>query len=253
MHIVLQHEASNGFFGPRPIIRLATGTLTRTLDAIEPGCVFKDITGFSLGVAVIRLEQVGSGVALNSPLEPGAVECSPDNNWLGVDVAYNEINMVLDRVCRDLPGGRSIPASRDYLDTYVAQMARAMDAIIAWCDSNDAWADRDALVQPWKATLEELGSGRFTRPGEFTLSGEMRKTLDGAWALAAAMPLEDERFESLAEAYFLLRDVGWQDAAYEADPDADATEFGQPARLSNHADNLASAPPPDARHGYSPY
>ena len=253
MHIVLKHDASNGFFGPRPIIRLATGTLTRALDAIEPGRVFKTIEGFSLGVAITRMEQVGNGVALDSPLEPGAVEHSTENNWLDVDIAYNEINMVLDRVSRDLPDGRSIPASRDYLDTFAIQIAAAMDAIIAWCDTNDAWVDRDAFLQPWNTAVEDLASGRLLRPSEFTLSREMRRTLDGAWALADAMPLDDERFESLAEAYFLLRDVGWQDANYEPDPDAEATEFGQPARLSNYADNLASAPPPDASHGYSPY
>lgn len=253
MQIILRSEATCGFLGTRPIIRLATGTLTRMFNTIDPGQAFKQIAGLTITINVTRMEQAGNGVDLDSPPEAGPVEFFEDSNRLAVDVAYNEIGMVLDRVGRDQPGGRSMPAARDYLDTFAQQVDVAMNAAIAWCDGEEAWADRNHVAKPWRIAMNQLKAGKLCRPYEFTLSDTMRTTLDYAWTLIGLTPLEDERYDMLAEAYLLLRDVGWQDADYEADTDAEETEFGQPAKLSNLAANLATAPPPEARQGYSPF
>ena len=252
MQIILRHDATGGTFGARAVIRLAAGTLARTLEGIDPGRAFRTLGGVTICIETIRLEQAGPEVAMESLFEPGPVEHSEETGGLAVDVAYNEINMVLDRVATGQPGGRSIPASRDFLDAFTGQAEAAMAAIIAWCDANDAWADRDYFSARWNAGLDALRAGQPDRPHEFALSAQMRDALDGCWSLAAATPLEEDRFEALAQAYLLLRDAGWEDAEYEADPDAEPTAFGQPARLANFADNIASAPPPDARHGYTP-
>ena len=235
----------------RPVVRLAAGTLFRAMSQVEPERAYRDLHGFAVIVNIVRFEQVGLGVPMDSPLEPGRVGHRKKDRFLTIDVNYNEINMVFDRVERDRPGGRTAATSRDYLDTLANQIEVAVDRLMAWCDRKDAWAERPYFADAWNSALTAIRQGAFSRPYEFTATPDLRDALDATWRLVEATELADERFETLAEAYFLLRETGWKEAEYEADMTAEATRFGQPAQVSNAGDNIASGRPPDARHGYT--
>lgn len=235
----------------RPVVRLATGTLLRHMNAVDPARAFRDLDDFAIKMKMIRIEQAGSGVPLQSPEKPGRVGHRKTEKLLTIDVTFNEMNMVFDRVTRDAPGGRTFPASRDFLDTFLERIETATAPMIAWCNRKDAWADRDHFLEHWDTARAALANGTLLRPFEFTLAPRVRDALDATWAVIEATPLEAERFEWLAEAYFLIRDAGWQDADYEADPDAELTPFGYPTLIANFTDNIASAPPPDPTYGYS--
>ena len=103
----------------------------------------------------------------------------------------------------------------------------------------------------WGAALRALKNGSFVRPYEFTTTAKMREALDACWSLVEAESLESERYESLAEAYYLLRDAGWQEAEYEADPSLEPTQYGQRTKVANFDANLATSPAPDSTFGYS--
>jgi hypothetical protein len=250
MQLSLQSSVT-GFNRTRPVILLAADTLQRRMNEVDPARAFHDLEDFAIYMNMIRIEQAGSGVPLKSPEKPGRVGHRKANRLLTIDIQFNEMNMVFDRVTRDAPGGRTFPASRDFLDTFLERLDTATAPLIAWCDRKDAWADRDHFFGHWDAARAALADGTLLRPFEFTLAPLVRNALDATWALVEATPLEAERFEWLAQAYFLIRDAGWQDADYEADPDAELTPFGYPTIVANFTDNIASAPPPDATYGYS--
>lgn len=235
----------------RPVVRLAAGTLFRAMSEVEPERAYRDLNGFAVVVNIVRFEQVGLGVPMDSPLEPGRVGHRKKDRFLTIDVNYNEINMVFERVERDRPGGRTLATSRDYLDTLANQIEVAVERLVAWCDRKDAWAERAHFADAWNAALAAIRQGAFSRPYEFAATSDLRDALDTTWRLVEATEPEDERFETLAEAYFLLRETGWKDAEYEADMTAEATRFGQPAQVSNASQNIATARSPDARNGYS--
>lgn len=250
MRLHLQ-SSGTGYSSPRPVIRLAAGTLLARMDTDQQARCFRGLADFALSIRMIRLEQAGLDVPMDSPLKPGRVGHRKSDGLLTIDIQYNEINMVLDRICRDQPDGRTIPASRDYLDTFIERLETAMVPLSAWCDRNEAWQDRDHYDAQWSATKNALMAGDFHRPYEFALTPLMRDALDASWSLCEAEILTSERYDDLGEAYFRLRDAGWQDAEYVTDPSQASTQFGQPAKLANFSANLATAAPPDDSVTYS--
>ncbi|MEM8827560.1 MAG: hypothetical protein AAGD40_11665 [Pseudomonadota bacterium] len=238
-------------FGARPVIKLAAGTLLHHMDRVDPRRAFRELDDFGIAIHMIRFEQVGADVPMQSPDKPGRVGHRKAEGLLTTDIHYNEIGMVYDRVARDEPGGRDMPASRDYLDTFAERLATAVAPLVAWCDRKDAWADRAHFMEHWDAAHGALADGTLMRPAEFTKTPTLRDALDACWALVDAEPLESERFEPLAEAYFLLRDAGWDEAEYAADPSQAPGSYGQPTKVANADRNIASAAPPDDRVGYS--
>lgn len=240
-----------GYSRIRPVVRLAAGTLLRRTAGIDPARAFRELRGFVIHLRMIRFEQVATGVPMESPFEPGRVGHRKADSLLTIELHYNEINMVHDRVLRDHPGGRTLAASRDYLDTFVERVESGVPPLVAWCDRKKAWSDRDHYTDGWNAALEVLKRGELDRPYEFTTTLKIRDGLDACWSMVEAEPLESERFEMLAEAYYLLRDCGWQEAQYEADPSREPTPLGQPCKVSNFEANVASSPAPDAGYDYS--
>ncbi len=250
MYLFLQALAS-GASGTRPVVKLAAGTLLRSMAEVAPARAFRDLDDFVIYVRMVRFEQVGSGVPMESPFEPGRVGHRKSERVLTIDLHYNEISMVHDRVLRDQPGGRELAVSRDYLDTFAERLETAVSRLVTWCDRKKAWADRDHYMDCWDAALGALKRGSLLRPYEFTTTAKIREALDTCWSLVEAESLESERFEMLAEAYYLVRDAGWQEAEYEADPSRQPTPYGQPSKVANVDSNLATSPPPDATFGYS--
>ena len=250
MHLSLVSSAT-GMTQTRRVILLAAGTLLRHMQAVEPARAFRQLQDFAIGLKMIRIEEVGTGVPLASPTKPGRVGHRKAEGLLTIDVVFNEMNMVFDRVADDTPGGRTMPVARDFLDTFIERIDTAMASMIAWCDRKDAWADRDHFFDQWDGARAAVAAGAYLRPYEFALSPAIRDTLDATWSLVEAAALDDETFEWRAEAYFLIRDVGWHEADYEADPSAEPTAFGQPARVANFAANIATAPAPDSSYGYA--
>lgn len=235
----------------RPVIRLAAGTILTHMNGTEPTPYFKDIDDFGISIRMVRMEEAALGVHLDSPMKPGRIGHRKSERLVTIDIHYNEINMVLDRIANDQPNGRTIPISQDYLDTFVERLDTALAAIGAWCDRKKAWANQGLFETRWQSVKTALAGGRFERPYEFTLDPVMREALEASWSLCEAAGPETEHYESLAEAYFHLRDVGWQDAEYEADPSQPKGRLGQPARIANFAANIAVAPPPDSSFTYS--
>ena len=243
MYLVLQALAdANG--RARPVVRLAAGTLLRLMDEVDTARAFRDLDDFVIYVRMVRFEQVGSGVPMESPLEPGRVGHRKSERLLTIDVYYNEISMVR-------PDGREVAVSRDYLDTFADRIETAVARLVAWCDRKKAWAHRDHYMECWGTALRALKKGSLLRPYEFTTTAKIREALDACWSLVEAEALESERFEALAEAYYLLRDAGWEEAEYEEDPTREATPYGQPCKVANFGANLATSPAPDATFTYS--
>ena len=235
----------------RPVILLAAGTLLHHMDQLDAAKAFTVPMDFGVTIRMVRMEQAGSGAPLDSSPKPGRVGHRKSEGLLTVDIHYNEISMVLDRVADEQPGGRTIPTSQDYLDTFVERMETALEVLLNWCDRKDAWADKDYYLDHWNDAKTAIKEGAFVRPYEFCLAPLMRDALDSSWALCSQASLKRESFEELAQAYLLLRGVGWGDADYAADVSADPNRFGQPALVANFNDNIASAPPPDNSTGYS--
>jgi len=202
-------SSMGGHFLPRAVLRLAAGTVLRHMEAVDADRAFKQLAMPVVHMPMVRMEQVGmSGVPMESPLEPGTVEHRKAKKLVSVTVHYNEISMVLDRVMTEAPGGRDVPAARDFLDAFAMQLEAAGSAIIAWCDESRRWEDRAHFIEPWSAALDALRNGRLARPYEFAATVKMRHALDAAWALVADTRLEAERYEPFAEAYILLLDAG---------------------------------------------
>jgi hypothetical protein len=216
----------------------------------QTGC-FRGLADFAITIRMIRMEQAGPDVPMNSPLKPGRVGHRKADGLLTIDINYNEINMALDRIGREEPEGRTLPVSRDYLDVFVERLETAVAPLSAWCDRNGAWQDKDQYNTQWSATKTALLAGDFHRPFEFALTPLMRDALDASWSLCKAEPLTSERFDDLGEAYYRLRDAGWQDAQYKPDPSQKPAQFGSPAKLANFSANLATAKPPDDSVTYS--
>lgn len=250
MYLILQSMAT-GDSRTRPVVRLAAGTLLRHMDEVDPARAFRDLDDFAVYVRMVRFEQVGSGVPMESPFEPGRVGHRKADRVLTIDVHYNEINMVHNRVSRDRPAGLELAVGRDYLDTFSERLETAVSRLVAWCDRKKAWADRDYYMKCWETALGALKNGSLLRPYEFTTTAKIREALDVCWSLVEAEPLVTERFEALAEAYYLLRDAGWEEAEYEADPLREPTLRGQPCRVANFSANLATSAAPDATFDYS--
>jgi hypothetical protein len=250
MLLHLQYHGVGEIFA-RPVIRLAMGTIMAHMDEAGPAAYFRDIDDFGISIKMVRMEQAGLGVPMDSPPKPGRIAQRKSERLITIDIHYNEINMVLDRIASDQPDGRTMPVSQDYLDTFVERIDTALGAIGAWCDRKKAWADKDLFDSRWQSVRTALENGRLDRPYEFTVNPVMRDALDASWSLCEAAGPSTEQYESLTEAYFRLRDVGWQDAAYDADPTQPVGPRGQPAMVSNFHANIASSPPPDAGFTYS--
>lgn len=250
MLLHLQYHGVGEIFA-RPVIRLAVGTIMAHMDEADQTGYFRDIDDFGISIKMVRMEQAAHGVPLDSPMKPGRIGHRKSERLVTIDIHYNEINMVLDRVVENQPDGRTFPLSQDYLDCFIERINTALTAIGAWCDRKNAWADKDLFETRWQAVKTMLENGQFDRPYEFTLNPVMRDALDASWSLCEAAGPGTDRFESLAEAYFRLRDVGWHDAEYEADPTQAEGRLGQPAMVANFKANIASAPPPDAGFTYS--
>lgn len=232
---------TSGFEPMHPALRLASGTLLNALEDVRGPEVFTEVEDVSLTLRI-----AAPGEEPDRPFgKPGRVGHSKANRVIATDVTLDPFSMVDEPVMRDQPGGREMPASRDHLDAFVLCVDAGLDALVAWVDRKKGWADRDRFMAAREAAMAAIREGRLDRPWEFAAHVPMRDALDATWGLLAATPVEDDQHAALAEAYLLLRDVGWSAAMTEDGED------GETGEIAKDADNLASAPPPDGKFGYA--
>lgn len=248
MQLFLRNYSPNAF--ARPIVLLTAGTLLRHMWELDLDTTIQDGLDHVIYVDIVRMESVGMGAPLESPTEPGRIGHRKKARILTIDVHYNEISMVLDRVTAEKPE-QIVPYCRDFAEVFVERIEAATEKIVAWFDRKKLWLDREAFLRQWAIATDAAKSGNFVRPYEFTTNPKMRDAMDAAWTVLEEQPWTTASHESLADAYMRLREVGWNDAEYEADPDQAPTLRGQPCKVANYDVNLATSQAPDPTFTFS--
>ncbi len=228
-----------------PAIRLAAGTVLDIMEDAHGPEVFSEISDIAITIAFLAEEATPA----REPGRAGRISHRKAEGVITTEVILDPWSMIEEPVMEASPG--SVSVSGDHLRVFADCLEAGFAALVGWCDRKGAWADRARFIGRRDAALEAMRQGRLARPGEFAATPEMRDALDATWALLAATALDREGHAETAGAYLALRDVGWQEAAYEPDPDAPLIDGGHQARLAAKPQNLASAPPPDHRAGYS--
>ncbi len=231
-------SVSSSFGVPRPLVRLAAGTLVKRMDALDPADIFADLNGFLIGLVVIHEGEVALP---ESPTKAGRVGHRRKDALVTTDIRLDE---------RVLPGGAG---NIERLAQFTDRIAAALEVLCAWCDRREAWRDRTSFDTAWSAVASEIRRGDLIRPYEFAATARDRDALDASWAAAWDLGPENARLEKGIRRYLDIRDRAWQGAEYEADPTAEAGRWGQPCLVSNFADNIATARPPDPSIGFSLY